>query len=220
MGFSNFVKKKSNRIAIYAFFLNVALLFILIITLIVPIQDDPPIYHYPYMVYLPYSLSINFLLFIIAGINLRQNEGKFKNVSDNWNFMLMMYEKIQWKNSFSLWERVIRNLCAILLFGAFIAFFLIGFVAPPYFFSPMNMFFLPFVFCLLSVWISYGLKRENNNVALWLFILLLLFIVLFISALIIAQDMMIMFITISYQIIALILLLIRIIIYGFYERKK
>ena len=220
MAFSNFVKIRSNRIAVYALFLNVALLFMLIVTLIVPIPDDPPIYHFPFMVYIPYSLSINFLLFTIAGINLRKNEGKFKNMSDNWNFMLKMYEKIQWKEKFSLWERIIRNLCAILLFGAIIAFFLIGFVAPPYFFSPMNMFFLPFVFCLLAVWISYGLKKENIIIALWLFILLLVFIVLFISALLIAQDTMIMFLTTSYQFIALIFLLIRLIIYAFYERKK
>lgn len=220
MAISNFVKLRSNRIAIYAFFLNAALLFMLIVTLIVPIPDDPPIYHFPFMVYIPYSLSINFLLFTISGINLRKNEGKFKNMSDNWNFMLKMYEKVQWKDQFSLWERIIRNLCAILLFGAFIAFFLIGFVAPPYFFSPMNMFFLPFVFCLLAVWISYGLKKENIIIALWLFILLLLFIVLFISALIIAQDTMIMFLTTSYQFIALTLLLLRLIIYVFHERKK
>ena len=60
MAFSNFVKIRSNRIAVYAFFLNVALLFMLIVTLIVPIPDDPPIYHYPFIVYLP------FLVFIVV----------------------------------------------------------------------------------------------------------------------------------------------------------
>jgi len=220
MAFSNFVKIRSSRIAIYIFFVNAALLFMLIVMLIVPIPDDPPIYHFPFMVYIPYSLTLNFLLFLIAGVNLRKNDGKFKKMSDRWSFMVKLYEKFQWEVDLRLWQKIIRIISSILLFGAIIVFFLIGFMAPLYFFSPMNMFFLPFVFCTLAVWISYGLKKEHIIIALWLFLLLLVYIVLFISALFIAQDTMILFLATSYQFIALILILIRLIYYVFFERNK
>jgi len=220
MAFSNFVKKRSNRVAVYSFIVNAALLFMLVVMLIVPIPDNPPIYHYPFMVYIPYSLTFNFLLFIIAGTNLRKNNGKFKRMSDNWIFMVKLSERFQWKVEYPLWQKIIRIASSIFLFGAVIAFFLIGFTAPLFFFSPMNMFFLPFVFCALAVWISFGLKKENIVIALWLFLLLLVYITLFISALFIAQDTMILFLTTSYQFIALALILIRLIYYVFFERKK
>lgn len=220
MAFSNFVKKRSNRVAVYIFFIIPSLLLMLVIMLIVPVPDDPPIYHYPFMVYIPYSLTFNFLLFIVAGTNLRRNNGKFKRMSDNWTYMVKLYERFQWKADLSLWQKIVRNVSGVLLFGAIITFFIIGFAVPPYFFSPMNMFFLPFVFCTLAVWISFGLKKENVRIAFWLFIMLLIYIVLYIFALYIAQDMMIVFFTTSYQFIALGLILIRLIYYVIVERKK
>lgn len=218
MAKSEFFKKRSNRIALYIFILIPILLFILIATLIVPIPDDPPIYHFPFMVYLPISLSFNFLLLLIACNLLRKNEGKFKQKSDNWGIFTTLLHKIEWEQNLTGWKKIFQMLSLIALICAIGGFFLIGIAAPSYLFSPLNMLLLPFIFGMLSVWISAGVRKENILVPVVLLIIIACFILLTVGALLIAQDVRIIMFTVSYQILAFILVAIRIL--SFYSNKE
>ena len=218
MASSEFFKKRSNRIALYIFILIPILLFILIMTLIVPIPDDPPIYHFPFMAYLPISLSINFLLFLIGCNLLRKNEGNFKQKSDNWGFFTTLLKKIEWEENLTGWRKIFQMLSMIALLIAIGSFFLIGIAAPSYLFSPLNMLFLPFIFGMLAIWISAGIRKENILVTAIVLILIACFILLTVGALLIAQDIRIIMFTVSYQILAFIFVAIRVISY--YSKKE
>jgi hypothetical protein len=220
MARSDFLKKRSNRIAVYIFILIPIFLFILIITLVVPIPDDPPIYHFPFMVYLPISLTFNFLLFVVAGILLRKNEGLFKEKSDNWGILTTLFHKIEWEENLTGWRKMLKWLSMIALIIGIGGFFFIGIFAPTYMFSPLNMLFLPLVFGVLSIWISTGVKKENISVAIILLVLIGGFIGLSAGALIIGQDILVIPFAISYQIIAFALVAIRLISYLLIERKS
>ena len=217
MAKSEFFKKRSNRIALYIFILIPILLFILIVTLIVPIPDDPPIYHFPFMVYLPISLSFNFLLLLIGCNLLRKNGGNFKKKSDNWGMFTILLQKIEWEQKLTGWRKIFQMLSLIALISAIGGFFLIGIAAPSYLFSPLNMLLLPFISGMLAIWISAGVRKENILVALVLLILIACFILLTVGALLLAEDIRIIMFAVSYQILAFILVAIRVISY--YSKK-
>ena len=217
MANSEFFKKRSNRIALYIFILIPILLFILIVTLIVPIPDDPPIYHFPFMVYLPISLLFNFLLLLIGCNLLRKNEGNFKQKSNNWGMFTTLLQKIEWEQKLTGWRKIFQMLSLIALISAIGGFFLIGIAAPSYLFSPLNMLLLPFISGMLAIWISAGVRKENILVALVLLILIACFILLTVGALLLAQDIRIIMFAVSYQILAFILVAIRVISY--YSKK-
>jgi peptidoglycan/LPS O-acetylase OafA/YrhL len=217
MANSEFFKKRSNRIALYIFILIPILLFILIVTLIVPIPDDPPIYHFPFMVYLPISVSFNFLSLLIACNLLRKNEGNFKQKSDNWGIFTKLLQKIEWEQNLTGWRKIFQRLSLIALISAIGGFFLIGIAAPSYLFSPLNMLLLPFIFGMLAIWISAGVRKVNILVAVVLLILIACFILLTVGALLLAQDIRIIMFAVSYQILAFILVAIRVISY--YSKK-
>ena len=185
-----------------------------------PIQSDSTIHHFPFMVYLPCSFTLNFLLFIIAGILLRKNEGAFKTRSDNWRILKKCFDQFQWEEKPALWRKIFRWIAIIAFVASIFGFFLIGIVAPPYLFSPMNMFFLPFAFGTLSVWISMGVRNENIRIALYLFMLLIIYLGIEILALIIAHDELAIPIITIFHINAPILIGIRLLSFIFIRKKK
>jgi hypothetical protein len=172
------------------------------------------------MVYLPISLSFNFLLFLISGIILRKNEGSFKRKSDNWGILTILLQKIQWEENLTGWRKILKLLSAIVLTIAIAGFFVIGIVYPIDLVSPLNMLFLPLVFGMLALWISIGVKKENIGIAVVLLFLICIFMGVIITAFIIGQDIRIIPFAISYQIVAIILVIIRLISYLIVERKR
>jgi len=221
MAKSKFLKIRTNRLAMYIFILIGILLTILVITLLVPVVDDPPIYHYPFMVYLPLSLTLNFLLYLIAGILLRKSEGKFKDKSANWGILLTLFNRVEWEENIPSWRRIFRYLTLMTFIIGTVGFLIIGIVAPDHIISPMNMLFLPFVLSMITAWIVLGLKQENVIIALILFILLGIYMSLVVGAFIIGQDAHIplVLLAISGPILALILISVRLLSYIFIERK-
>ena len=163
------------------------------------------------MVYLPISLSFNFLLLLIGCNLLRKNEGNFKQKSDNWGMFTTLLQKIEWEQNLTGWRKIFKTFSMIVLLIALGGYFLIGIAAPSYLFSPLNMLFLPLIFGMLAIWISAGIRKENILVAIVLLILIACFILLTVGALVIAQDIRIIMFTVSYQILAFIIVAIRLI---------
>ena len=220
MASSEFIQKRTRLIVRFILAINIITAFILITTIIVPIPDDPPIYHFPFMVYLEYGLAKILLMFLISGVLLKKKGTTFKAKIGRSIIISSLIDKIEWEDKPPSWRRVIRRLSIIAFLFATLGFGLLLFIAPLYWFSPMVMLYLPFVFCMLLLWMCMGVKKENIGIVFDSFLLLMLLMWLEILAIYIAQDQLVLPLAISYQLVTLFLIALRLIIYAIIERKK
>ncbi|MHA1194348.1 MAG: hypothetical protein ACTSP9_19035 [Promethearchaeota archaeon] len=217
---SEFIRKRTTLIVRLILTINIITACIIIITLVVPIPDDPPIYHFPFMVYIEYGLAKILLLFLISGVLLKKKGMTFKAKIGRNKIITSLIDKIEWEDKPSLWRRVLMSISIIAFLFATLGFGLLFLVIPVYWFSPMNLLYLPFVFCMILLWTCMGVKKENIRIVLYSFLLLGLLMCLDIAALIIAQDQLVLPLAISYQVVTLFLIALRLIIHVLVERKK
>lgn len=220
MALSEFIRKRTTLIVRLILTINIITACIIAVTLIVPIPDDPPIYHFPFMVYLEYGLAKILLMFLISGVLLKKKGTTFKVKFGRSKVITSLIDKIEWEDKPSLWRRVLRRVSIIAFFFATLGFGLLLFVIPEYWFSPMNLLYLPFVFSMILLWTCMGVKKENISIVLDSFLLLLVLMWLDILAIIIAQDQLVLPFAITYQIVTLFLIALRLINYIIVERKK
>ena len=220
MASSEFIQKRTTLIVRLILTINIITACIIFVTLVVPIYDNPPIYHYPFMVYLEYGLAKILLLFLISGVLLKKKETTFKAKIGRSKVITSLIDKIEWEDKPAIWRRVLRRISIIAFLFATLGFGLLLFVIPEYWFSPMNLLYLPFVFSMSLLWMCMGVKKENISIVLYSFLLLGLLMCLDIAALIIAQDQLVLPLAISYQIVTLFLIVLRLISYVIIERKK
>ncbi len=217
---SEFIQKRTTLIVRLILTINIITACIVIITLVVPILDDPPIYHFPFMVYLEYGIAKILLMFLISGVLLKKKGTTFKVKFGRSKVITSLIDKIEWEDKPSLWRRVLRRVSIIAFFFATLGFGLLLFVIPVYWFSPMNLIYLPFVFSMSLLWTCMGVKKENISIVLYSFLLLVVLMWLDILAIIIAQDQLVLPFAITYQIVTLFLIALRLINYVIVERKK
>ena len=220
MALSEFIRKRTTLIVRLILTINIITACIIIVTLIVPIPDDPPIYHFPFMVYLEYGIAKILLMFLISGVLLKKKGTTFKVKFGRSKVITSLIDKIEWEDKPSLWRRVLRRISIIAYLFATLGFGLLLFIAPLYWFSPIILLYLPFVFCMILLWMCMGVKKENISIVLDSFLLLLVLMWLDILAIIIAQDQLVLPFAITYQIVTLFLIALRLINYIIVERKK
>ena len=220
MALSEFIRKKTTLIVRLILTINIITACIIIITLIVPIPDDPPIYHFPFMVYIEYGLAKILLLFLISGALLKKKGTTFKAKLGKSKVITSLIDKIEWEDKPPVWRRVLRRLSIIAFLFATLGFGLLIFIAPLYWFSPMIMLYLPFVFSMILLWMCMGVKKENISIVLDSFLLLVVLMWLDIVAIIIAQNQRVLPLAITYQVVTLFLIALRLIIHVIVERKK
>jgi len=220
MASSEFIRKKTTLIVRLILTINIITACIIAVTLVVPIPDNPPIYHFPFMVYLEYGLAKILLLFLISGVLLKQKGKTFKAKIGRSRVIKSLIDKIEWENKPPVWRRVLRRISIIAYLFATLGFGLLLFIAPLYWFSPMILLYLPFVFCMILLWMCMGVKKENISIILDSFLLLMVLMWLDIIAIIIAQDQLVLPLAITYQIVTLFLIALRLINYVIVERKK
>jgi len=220
MASSEFIRKRTTLIVRLILTINIITACIIIVTLIVPIPDDPPIYHFPFMVYLEYGIAKILLMFLISGVLLKKKGTTFKAKFGKGKVITSLIDKIEWEDKPSLWRRVLRRVSIIAFLFATLGFGLLLFVIPEYWFSPMNLLYLPFVFSMILLWMCMGVKKENISIVLDSFLLLVVLMWLDILAIIIAQDQLVLPLAISYQVVTLFLIALRLINYIIVERKK
>ena len=220
MASSEFIQKRTTLIVRLILTINIITACIVVVTLIVPIPDDPPIYHFPFMVYIEYGLAKILLLFLISGVLLKQKGTTFKTRIGRSKVITSLIDKIEWEDKPSLWRRILRRISIIAFLFATLGFGLLIFVIPEYWVSPMNLLYLPFVFSMSLLWTCMGVKKENISIVLYSFLLLSLLMCLDIAAIIIAQDQLVLPLAISYQIVTLFLIALRLIIHVIVKHKK
>lgn len=217
---SEFIQKRTTLIVRFILTINIITACIVLITLVVPIPDNPPIYHFPFMVYLEYGLAKILLMFLISGVLLKKKGTTFKAKIGRSKIITSLIDKIEWEDKPPSWRRVLRHLSIIAFLFATLGFGLLIFIAPLYWFSPMIMLYLPFVFCMILLWMCMGVKKENISIVLDSFLLLMVLMWLEILAIYIAQDQLVLSLAISYQLVTLFLIALRLIIYAIIKRKK
>ncbi|MHA1669585.1 MAG: hypothetical protein ACTSV5_03295 [Promethearchaeota archaeon] len=220
MALSEFIRKRTTLIVRLILTINIITICIVSITLIVPIYDNPPIYHFPFMVYLEYGLAKILLLFLISGVLLKKKGATFKAKIGKSKVITSLINKIEWEDKPSIWRRILKRISIILFLFATVGYGLMVFAAPWNWFSPMNLLYLPFVFSMILLWTCMGVKKENISIVLYSFLLLGLLMCLDIGALIIAQDQLVLPLAIPYQVVTLFLIALRLIIHVIVERKK
>jgi hypothetical protein len=220
MALSEFIRKRTTLIVRLILTINIITACIIAVTLIVPIPDDPPIYHFPFMVYLEYGLAKILLLFLISGVLLKKKGTTFKAKFGKSKVITFLIDKIEWEDKPSIWRRVLRRLSIIAFLFATLGYGLLLFFAPLYWFSPMNLLYLPFVFSMILLWTCMGVKKENISIVLDSFLLLVVFMWLDILAIIIAQDQLVLPLAITYQVVTLFLIALRLVNYAIMVKIK
>ena len=214
MASSEFIRKRTTLIVRLILTINIITACIIAVTFIVPIPDDPPIYHFPFMVYLEYGLAKILLMFLISGVLLKKKGTAFKVKFGRSKVITSLIDKIEWEDKPSIWRRVLRRLSIIAFLFATLGYGLLLFFAPLYWFSPMILLYLPFVFSMILLWTCMGVKKENISIVLDSFLLLVVFMWLDILAIIIAQDQLVLPLAITYQVVTLFLIALRLISYA------
>ena len=220
MALSEFIQKRTTLIVRLILSINIITVIIIFGSLIVPIPDDPPIYHFTFMVYLEYGLAKILLLFLISGVLLKKKGTTFKAKIGRSRVIASLIDKIEWEDKPPIWRRVLRRISIIAFFFTTVGYGLMIFAAPWNWFSPMNLLYLPFVFSMILLWTCMGVKKENISIVLDSFLLLGLLMWLDILAIIIAQDQLVLPLSITYQVVTLFLIALRLITYALVERKK
>ena len=102
MALSEFIQKRTTLIVRLILSINIITVIIIFGSLIVPIPDDPPIYHFTFMVYLEYGLAKILLLFLISGVLLKKKGTTFKAKIGKRKVITSLIDKIEWEDKPSI----------------------------------------------------------------------------------------------------------------------
>lgn len=233
MNFSIFEKRKTEifvgalifQILIFLFFLS-GTLFIAAFALINPSlfiekfsffidspEDiyDPAIRLFPFMFYISYALTIIVILIVNLFVLLVKGNNTISETIRKKKFVSRIIERMEWQDNISGWRKSFRLVLLFLMSFLTIIILALGFVEIGLLFSPMNTFYFTLFLSLLLVWLALGIKIENIKTC-YLFISgLSINLILHISAVVIAEDEQLLPFSLSYQIFALFVLIIRLI---------
>lgn len=172
---------------------------------------DPAIWLFPFMFYISYALTIIVILVVNIFVLLAKKNSTMSEKIRKRKFVNRIVERMEWQDNITGWRKSIR---LVLLFSMSIFTVIIlamGFVEIGLLFSPMNTFYFTFYLSLLLVWLVLGIKEENIKTCYVFIIGLSINLILHVSAVIIAGDEQLLPISLSYQIIALCVLIVKLI---------
>ena len=172
---------------------------------------DPAIRLFPFMFYISYALTIIVILVVNIFVLLDKKNSTISEKVRKKKFVSRIVKRIEWQDNITGWRKSIR---LALLFSMSILTIIIlamGFVEIGLLFSPMNTFYFTFYLSLLLVWLALGIKEENIKTCYVYIIGLSINLILHVSAVIIAGDEQLLPFSLSYQIIALCVLIVKLI---------
>jgi hypothetical protein len=163
------------------------------------------------MFYISYALTIIVILIINIFVLLNKKGNTISEKIRKRKFVSRIFERIEWQDNISGWKKSIR--LALLLSMSFLTIIILalGFVEIGLLFSPMNTFYFTLFLSLLLVWFALGIKKENIKTCYLFISVLSINLILHISAVVIAEDEQLLPFSLSYQIFALFVLIIRLI---------
>ena len=172
---------------------------------------DPAIRLFPFMFYISYVLTIIVILIVNIFVLLDKKDNAISEKIRKRKFVNLIIERIEWQDNISGWKKSIRLVLLLSMSFLTIIILALGFVEIGLLFSPMNTFYFTLFLNLLLVWFALGIKKENIKTC-YLFISgLSINLILHISAVVIAEDEQLFPFSLSYQIFALFVLIIRLI---------
>ncbi len=187
---------------------QVAFLFILISTMIIAIPSvmdylnieyDAAMTIFPFLAYIPHTLSIIIILQIIKRIIERSVEDKG----------IDFYSLFQWDKDYSKKINLVRKVSISLVIFITAISWIFGIATIPMgeslLFSPMNMITLSSTLSFLVIWLSLGITQESRKAVLYLLILLVFNSLLHTWAVVLADDTLVLPFTLSYQVLAIVL---------------
>jgi hypothetical protein len=206
-------------------FCQVLLVIILLGTLMLPfffevleIESDPSLIYFPYLAYIPNTITIVFILQVMKKFYLIQI-GKL-SPEMNGNYMDKLISSFQTEDEISGLSNILRRISILLAFIVTAFMWLLGFGTIPFgegglLLSPMNMLTLPFSLSGIMIYIVYGIQKEKNKVIGWLLIVFLVNIIVHIVAIALADDYLVLPLSLSYQISAFLLVLARFLYFNY-----
>ncbi|MHA1305408.1 MAG: hypothetical protein ACTSPI_17040 [Candidatus Heimdallarchaeaceae archaeon] len=209
-----------------AVFLALCVLGTVILSIVVQVIDiqwneelqDPAIYYFPYMIYIPYFIVLCSLFLLIISVLRIKNKEEYQHLRISDKFIPRMTIKIEWEDETQLWRKIIKKITLTFLISFTIMFIAMGIIFPELLISPMNTFYLTFMLSFTMLWITMGLKKENRNLILWFLVILTINIGLLIGVIFIAEDFKVLPFVLSYQVVAFMLMFIRYITCVFFEK--
>ena len=172
---------------------------------------DPAIWLFPFMFYISYALTIIVILIVNIFVLLAKKNNSISEKIRKKKFVSRIIKRIEWQDNISGWRKSVRLVLLFLMSFLTAVILILGFVEIGLFFSPMNTFYFTFFLSLLLSWLAIGIKQENIKTCYWLIIGLSINLILHISAVIIADDLQLLPLSLSYQILVLFVLIIRLI---------
>jgi len=167
--------------------------------------DDPAMVIFPIMAYIPHTVSIIALLEIIKQLDKRNLSGDATIES--------FYSLFQTEPTSSTLVQSIRWMSIGIVTIVTAISWIFGILSIPFgdslILSPMNMITLSLILSFLIVWFIYSIRIENNPAAGYLILLAVFNITINTAAIIVVGDILALPLTLSYQILALILILSR-----------
>jgi hypothetical protein len=192
---------------------------ILIGTLILPffldflgIKRDPAFIYFPYLVYIPNTLTIVLLLSAMKKFYLMQI-GKTDSEYSR-NYFDRFISSFQSEKNISGFSNILRRISILLTFFITVFAWFIGITTIPtggesLLLSPMNLLTLSFAVSGLMIYIGYGIKRENQDMLLYLLLVFLANILFHILGVILTGDYLVLPMSLSYQVSAFVLVMAR-----------
>jgi len=172
---------------------------------------DPAIWLFPFMFYISYALTIISILIINIFVLFVKKNNTMSETIRKKKFVGRIIERIEWQDKISGWRKSIRLVLLFAMSFLTIIILALGFVEIGLLFSPMNTFYFTLYLSLLIVWLALGLKEENIKNCYLFIICLSINLMLHVSAVIIAGDELLLPLSLSYQIFALCVLIVRLI---------
>ena len=172
---------------------------------------DPAIRLFPFMFYISYALTIVVILVVNIFVLLAKKNSKMSEKIRKKKIVGRIIERMKWQDNITGWRKSIRLVLLFSMSTLTVIILAMGFVEIGLLFSPMNTFYFTFYLSLLLVWLALGIKEENIKTCYVFIIGLSINLILHVSAVIIAGDKQLLPISLSYQIIALCILIVKLI---------
>ena len=172
---------------------------------------DPAIWLFPFMFYLSYALTIIAILIVNIFVLLVKKDTAISEKIRQKKFVSRMVDRIEWQDNISGWRKSVRLVLLLVMSFLTIVILALGFVNIGMYFSPMNTFYFTLFLSLLLTWLVLGIKQENIKTCYLFIIGLTINLILHISAVIIAGDEQLLPFSLSYQILALCVLIVKLI---------
>ncbi len=163
------------------------------------------------MFYLSYALTIIAILIGNIFVLLAKKNTVTSETIRNRKFVGRIIQRIEWQDNISGWRKSIRLVLLFAMIFLTTIILALGFVEIGMLFSPMNTFYFTLFLSLLLIWLALGIKQENLKTCYLFIIALSINLILHISAVLIAGDGPLLPFSLSYQIFALCVLIVKLI---------